>query len=270
MTDITSTDNPRVKQAKKLYKARERKKQTAFLIEGAREVSVAARNGVTFRDIFVCPEYIRGDLEHSMPSELEHTTVSSTVFDQLAYREDGGEGIIAVGETYTQSWEDIPHTENTMLLVLDNVEKPGNLGALLRTASAAGVSAVIVNEMQTDILNPNVVRASLGSVFEVPVIRAERERTREWLAHKDISVYATSALAKGTGISYWNADYTASFGVVLGSESQGLSQFWADNADELIYIPMSHRAVSSLNVSVSGGVVLFEAVRQRKAEKEPQ
>jgi len=263
MLDITSTDNRRVKQAKKLCKARERKKQNAFLIEGAREVSLAAKNGVQFRDIFVCPEYMGDNIGNIVPEEHTYTTVSSAVFEELTYREEGSEGMVAVGEGYTHQLKERQPAENEMFLILDNVEKPGNLGALVRTASAVGVSAVVVNGMQTDILNPNVIRASLGAVFEVPVMKAEREETYTWLQTFNIPSYVTSARAQETGTVYWNVDFAHSFGLVLGSESQGISEFWTDNADRMLYIPMSHEAVSSLNVSISGAVVLFEAVRQR-------
>jgi TrmH family RNA methyltransferase len=263
MLDITSTDNRRVKQAKKLCKARERKKQNAFLIEGAREVSLAAKNSVQFRDIFVCPEYMGEKIRDIVPEKHTYTTVSSAVFEELTYREEGSEGIVAVGEAYTRQLRERHPAENEMFLILDNVEKPGNLGALVRTASAVGVSAVVVNGMQTDILNPNVIRASLGAVFEVPVMKAEREETHTWLQTFNIPSYVTSARAQETGTVYWNVDFAHSFGLVLGSESQGISEFWTDNADRMLYIPMSHEAVSSLNVSISGAVMLFEAVRQR-------
>jgi len=266
MPDITSTDNRRIKQAKKLFKARERKKQNAFLVEGVREISLAAKNGVEFREVFVCPEYVSDEIGNIVPEGQEYTSVSSAVFEDLAYRDEGSEGIVAVGESYAYALENRTPTENEMFLILDNVEKPGNLGALLRTASAAGVSAVVVNEMQTDILNPNVIRSSLGAVFEVPVMKAEREETNAWLRDYTIPSYATSARARETSTVYWNVDFAPSFGLVLGSESQGISEFWTDNADHMLYIPMSHEAVSSLNVSVSGAVVLFEAVRQRTTQ----
>ena len=171
--------------------------------------------------------------------------------------------LIATAKIRSHSLEDIEFKPNGLYLVAEDIEKPGNLGAMLRTADAAGVDAVIVCDPQTDVYNPNTIRASLGAVFSLPVVAVSNEEALNWLRQNDITVMTTSLEASK---SLYDCDLKMGCALVLGSESAGVTDFWLQNADQRIIIPMAGQ-VDSLNLSASAAVVLFEVVRQRASDK---
>jgi RNA methyltransferase, TrmH family len=184
--------------------------------------------------------------------------VQRSVFEKLAYRESTG-GVIAVAEQREHSLSAIKLSTNPLLLILESVEKPGNLGAILRTADAAGVDALVICDPQTDFYNPNVIRSSVGCVFTRQVASASSEETILFLKKHGIKVYSTHLQAS---VPYHTIDYTVPCAIVMGTEATGLSPFWVDHADQTIIIPMQGK-IDSMNVSTAAAVVVFEAQRQR-------
>lgn len=261
MKNIESVHNPEVKNIAKLGKSRERKKQERFIIEGQKEIKMALDYGVVVQKLFFCPKLATHESASLKIEKEKIIEVSPEVFLKISYR-DKGDGFLAVADTFDYSQKDIETKDNTMLLVLENVEKPGNLGAIIRTALAAGVKTLILNDMQTDIFNPNVIRSSLGGVFGLKIVKLEREEAVNFFKKHNISIFVTSAHAEK---KYWEEDYNSSFALVLGSEDQGVSNFWKEQAYSFLYIPMQSQ-LSSLNVSVAGAVVIYEALRQRNKE----
>lgn len=260
---ITSRHNPRVKEAARLRSSRERRRRQRFLIEGAREIARAASGGVRFREAFVCEELCespesRAAVESLRTAGAEMLHVSPEVYDKLAFG-DRAEGVIAVGEIAHRSLDDLQLPAEPLVAVLECVEKPGNLGAILRSADAAGVDAVIVADAHTDLYNPNTIRASLGTVFRENVCTATSADTLSWLRAHDLAIVATRPDAP---ILYTDMDYGGGTAIVLGSEASGLSDIW-QGADVIsVRLPM-HGLADSLNVSTSAAVLFYEALRQR-------
>jgi RNA methyltransferase, TrmH family len=258
---ISSSSNPKIKAVLLLQqKSAERKSQNLIVVEGLREIHMAIDAGFKMDSLFFCPQILKTE---NLPAELcsgfeKVFEIAPRVFEKIAYR-DGSDGIIALMIPIKQSLENLTLTENPLVVVLESVEKPGNLGAILRTADAAGVSAILVCDPLTDIYNPNVIRASIGCVFTVPVIACDSEEALEWIRKNKIKIFA-AALEKST--DYQSADFTEASAIVMGTESTGLSSFWLQAADTIIKIPM-HGKIDSLNVSVSTAVLVFEAMRQR-------
>ncbi len=261
--EITSMTNPKVKNLVKLRKPNERRKQELFLIEGKRGITMALKRGVDVKDIYFGPHSDIKTFEKLVSDKNKLIPVSSEVFKKISYVKEES-GFLALAYTYKHSLDTlIELPENPMILVLENVEKPGNLGAVIRTAVSAGVNAIVLTNMQTDIFNPNVIRASLGGIFNIKVIEAGRKEVWEWLKKKDFKIYATST---GGDKNYLNVDYNVGFALVLGSESQGLSSFWKDKAAHLLIVPMQGE-ISSLNISVSAAVIIYEALRKRESRQ---
>lgn len=232
-----------------------------FIIEGLREISRANVYKINIKTIFWCPEI--GTKESSDFIEgIKHTTeiieVTSRVFSRIAYRENI-DGLIALAESREQRLEDIEPGINPLILVLESLEKPGNLGAVLRSADAAGVTAVIVCDPGTDIYNPNTIRSSLGCIFSMKVIVCGSESALRFLQNRGIKIFSA---ALQDAVPYTEADFRCPSAIVLGSEARGLSHAWRVNADKIIRIPMFGVA-DSLNVSVSAAILVYEAVRQR-------
>jgi RNA methyltransferase, TrmH family len=256
---ITSTQNPKIKSLLALEKPRERRSQQLFLIEGQKEITLALEAGYTLSSVFFCDAII---------SEEEATTwfgkdsvlipVSKEVFDKIAVRENSG-GIIAVAEMKAHRLEDVKLSKNPLVLVLESVEKPGNLGAILRTADAAGVDAVIICDPQTDFYNPNVIRSSVGCMFTTQTASAPSEETIAWLKKNSIAIYCTYLKASE---HYDRIDYSKPASIIMGTEATGLSDVWVKNATKNIIIPMGGK-IDSMNVSTATAVVVFEAKRQR-------
>jgi TrmH family RNA methyltransferase len=256
---ITSIQNPKIKSLLALEKPRERKKQCLFVVEGKKELKLAIEAGYKIGNIFFCEELISpAELNSFSTPDKLLIPVSKEVFDKVAIRENSG-GVIAVAEQKLHTLDRIQLSANPLLLILEAVEKPGNLGAILRTADAAGVDAVIICDPQTDFYNPNVIRSSVGCVFTKQIASATSEETIVWLKMNKIKIYCTYLQASR---HYHQVDFTLPSAVIMGTEATGLSKLWIDNADSNIIIPMQGK-IDSMNVSTAAAVVVFEAIRQR-------
>ncbi len=262
---ITSPHNPRVRAAQRLQDRRQRAAAGQMLIEGADELALALAAGIQPVTVFTCPELHRAAaaaLTAQLPARTEQHTVAPPVFAKLAYRENP-DGWLAVVPLPAWSLTDLEArlSPAPLLLICEAVEKPGNLGAMLRTADAAGADALIVCDPATDLSNPNVVRASRGTLFTLPVAQAGSAETQAWLrAHAITLVAATPQAAR----AYTDVDLTGGVAIVVGAEADGLSPRWLTPASLTVRIPMAGR-VNSLNVATSAALLLYEAVRQRRA-----
>lgn len=259
---ITSAQNQRIKNFVHLQKARERKAQNVFVVEGEKEYCRAIEYNYQFTAIFVCfdviPESQFQILSSGVNSDAEVFPVSKEVFEKIAYREGSG-GMIALARPKSHRLEDLKLKEKPLLLVLEAVEKPGNLGALLRTADAAGIDAVVVCDPQTDIYNPNVVRSSIGCLFSVPLAVCTSAEAITWMKSENIAIYCTYLKA---AVPYTEVDFRKASAIVMGTEADGITDQWVEAASQNIIIPMRGSA-DSMNVSTSAAVVVFEACRQR-------
>lgn len=260
---ISSPQNPLIKNILLLEeKARERKLQNLIVIEGFREIRLALLSGFTITTLIYCKELINNKelnklVSHTI-SSFEMAEVPTEIYNRLAYRKDNG-GVIALANSKRLLFRDIKLSSNPLLLILESVEKPGNLGAILRTADAANLDAVIICDPQTDIYNPNSIRSSLGCIFTMPVVTSTTEHTIMWLKSNKISMYGTALTATHF---YHENDFRHASAIIMGSEANGLSQKWLDETDHLIKIPMNGK-IDSMNVSTSAAIVVFEALRQR-------
>lgn len=256
---ITSTQNPKVKSLLALEKPRERRKQQLFIIEGKKEISMAIEAGYKIGNLFFCDEIVDvADIPAQLKDEKLLIPVSKEVFDKIAVREGTG-GMIAVAEMRVHALDQVELSKNPLILILEGVEKPGNLGAILRTADAANVDAVIICDTQTDFYNPNVIRSSLGCVFTKQVAAATSEETIAWLRKNNVAIYCTYLQASQ---SYHTIDYQKPSAIVMGTEATGLTDVWVKHANANIIIPMLGK-IDSMNVSTAAAVVVFEARRQR-------
>ncbi len=257
---ITSTQNPKVKSLLSLEKPRERRKQQLFIIEGKREIGLALEAGYKIGNLFFCDEIVSEKELAELPLEDKLLIpVSKEVFDKIAIRESTG-GILAVAEQKTHRLAEIKLRKNPLILILEGVEKPGNLGAVLRTADAAAVDAVIICDPQTDFYNPNVIRSSVGCVFTNQLAAASSDETIEWLKNNNISIYCTYLKASKP---YHQTDFTQPSAIVMGTEATGLSDVWVKNSKVNIIIPMLGK-IDSMNVSNAAAVIVYEAMRQRE------
>ena len=258
---ITSATNPRIKRLVRLRTRRERDRSGRFPVEGYRELRRAAAAGITVETLFVCPDLYLGENENALVSDLrsagtEIVDVSEEAFRKAAYR-DRPEGLLGVAATFDVSLDRLDLPPDPLLLVVEAIEKPGNLGTMLRTAEAAGADAVVVADATTDVFNPNVVRASLGTLFTVSLAVATSDESRRFLDDRGIRTVATTPDAS---TPHTEADLTGPVAVVVGSEQYGLTADWLDG--ETVVIPMPG-SVDSLNAAMAAGIVLFEALRQR-------
>jgi TrmH family RNA methyltransferase len=256
---ISSTHNPKIKSLLSLEKPRERRKQQLFTIEGKKEIALALEAGYKIGNLFFCEELISlTDLQAvGLPGKFL-VRVTKLVFNKIAVRENSG-GVIAVAEMKPHGLNQLKLSGNPLILALESVEKPGNLGAILRTADAAGVDAVICCDPLTDIYNPNVIRSSLGCVFTIPLAICTSEEAIGWLKQNNIRIICTYLNAS---VPYTKVDFTKPSAIVMGTETEGLSEQWVKNAQANIIIPMQGK-IDSMNVSTSAAVVVFEARRQR-------
>jgi TrmH family RNA methyltransferase len=296
---ITSLQNPRVKQLVKLRDRRDRDEAGLFLVEGYREVRRALEKKVRLNELYFSPEWFLGENEPALIEQARQAGVqlfelSKESFAKCAYR-DRPDGLLAVAPQWKLTLSDLNLTgssvpgvadavglvENTnsepasaspatptnrtakapFLLVVESIEKPGNLGTILRSADAAGVDGVIVCDAVTDVFNPNVVRSSTGVLFSVPIVVTDSATVHPWLIEKGIRIVATTP---DTPNVYTQADLTGPLAIVMGSEQFGLSKFWLKESNLLVRIPMAGQA-DSLNVAMATIITLFEAVRQRNS-----
>jgi len=258
LIDITSLQNPRVKQIVKLRDdKKQRHSEGLMLVEGYDEISLALAAGYFPRTLFIAPELVRREIENVI---TEIFTVSPTVFEKMSYREnpDGWLGVFPMPRT---SLEDLKLSESPLLIVAESVEKPGNLGAILRTADAARVDAVLVCDPRVDSYGPNVVRASRGTIFTVPVVETKSAQALVYLQQRGIRILAATPSAE---VEYTRPDLRLPLAVAVGTEDEGLSEFWMNHADVKVKIPMLGK-VNSLNVSIATALIVYEAVRQRNA-----
>lgn len=264
---ITSAQNPKIRLLLELQeKSGARRRNAIFPVEGRREILHCIEAGYRLRTVFYCPDIIsETDLKTIVgrcKDDFSLISVTAGIYDRIAYRK-GTEGIIAEAEMKPCKLDDICLRENPLIVVLESVEKPGNLGAVLRSADAANADAVIVCDPLTDIFNPNLIRASIGAVFTVPIATASSEEAIAWLKAGGIKIL-TAQLQDSEW--YYDTDMTGGTALVMGTESEGLTDLWRRNADAHIRIPMLG-ALDSLNVSVSAAILMFEAVRQRNIHK---
>lgn len=260
MRHLESTKNELIKSLIHLEKARERKKSGLFLVEGLRELNLAIDNGYEVDKIFVCLDYISIDEAQSQinTTESEWISIGPEVADKLFYRK-GIANVLGLVKSQTKTLEKLKLKNNPLLLVIEEVEKPGNLGAMLRTADASGADAVIICDPATDIFNPNVVRSSLGCLFSVPIAVANTNETLQYLKKNKIRSFAAHLEASK---SHFAADFSEGTAIIVGSEADGLTDIWRTAASEMIKIPMLGQH-DSMNVSNAAAVLLYEAVRQR-------
>ena len=261
MEQITSLQNPRIKNIIKLSKHREREEQNLFIIEGARELSLAIAGGYVIKSVFVCPGlFAKTDYPDVLDSISDNIKFEVTlpVFEKISYR-TGSDGLLVLAEPKEHSLSSLSLPDNPFIIVLESVEKPGNLGAILRTADAAQVDAVIICDPATDLYNPNVIRSGVGCLFTVPTATCISEEAFTFLREKGIKTFAAELKASEW---YQDTDFTTPSAIIMGTEADGLTDYWLENADTRIKIPMRGK-IDSLNVSVSAAVITFEAMRQR-------
>jgi RNA methyltransferase, TrmH family len=260
---ISSLQNPRIKAAIRLRDRRGRESSGRMLVEGFHELALAWESGLRPLELFVCPELVR-PTQDSLRFEMEAAgtpvlEVTKAVMTKLAYRENP-DGWLAVAEIPQKGLDDLQLDSSPLLVIAEAVEKPGNLGAILRSADAAGADAVIICDRTTDIYNPNVVRSSKGTVFQVPVVEAGSAETVAWLKERQIKLVAATPAAEE---AHWEVDLRGGVAIAVGTENEGLSPFILEEADLRVAIPMRGR-VNSLNVAQALTVLVYEAQRQRQ------
>ena len=261
---ITSLQNPRIKNLVKLRNRRPRDEQRVFLVEGFRAIQRALERQVRLREVYFCREWFLGENEDALlaaaaTAGAELIELGRAAFAKVAYR-DRPEGLLAVADQWRLSPADLKLSATPLLLVVEAIEKPGNLGTILRSADAAGVEAVIVCDPVTDLFNPNVVRSSTGVLFAVPVAIGTSEEVIAFLRAHGVRMVATTP---GADLLIYECPLTGAVALVMGSEQFGLSAAWLGVCDEQVRIPMAGQA-DSLNVAMATMVTLFEAVRQRR------
>jgi RNA methyltransferase, TrmH family len=261
---ITSRQNVRVKEAAKLRLSRQRERQGRLVIDGARELLRAMDAGVEMVEGFICEPLLRDEEARQAAERLRQTravmaTVAEEVFEKLCYGERTG-GVLAIATIPERTLAQIKLPASPLVVIIEGVEKPGNVGAILRSADGAGVDAVIVADPRTDLYNPNTIRASLGTVFDRNVCTATGEETRAWLRQLELTAFAARPDAE---LLYTDVDYRPAVAIVLGSEAAGLSDRWAGSDIVGVRLPMRGIA-DSLNVSATAAVLFYEAQRQRQ------
>ena len=259
---ITSAQNPKIKDLLALQeKSKERRKKGLLVVEGRRELLHCIEAGYEPYTVFICPDILsetdRREIEEAA-GRCSWIEIPQHLYDKVAYR-GGTEGVIAELHCKEMTLESLELPDNPLVVVLESVEKPGNLGAVLRSADASGVDAVIVCDPLTDMYNPNQIRSSIGAIFTVPVATASSEDTIKWLKDNGIKIY-TAQLQDSEW--YYDTDMKGATAIVMGTEATGLTDAWRKAADAHIKIPMLGK-LDSLNVSVSAAILMFEAVRQR-------
>ena len=261
---ISSPQNPMVKRVLLLKeKSRERRKSGFFVLEGTRELQLALRGGYEIETVLFYADIISGgevtSLLNEGNSKSEIIEISKDVYQKLAYR-DTTEGLLAIAKSKPHSLDDLKlENKNPLILIAEAPEKPGNIGALLRTADAANLDAVIIANPKTDLYNPNIIRSSVGCVFTGNVALGSSTEIIKFLKENKISIYCAALSASQ---SYLQTDFTTPSAIVVGTEAEGLTEEWLLNSNQNIIIPMEGQ-IDSMNVSVSAAILIFEAKRQR-------
>ncbi|MFD1294020.1 TrmH family RNA methyltransferase [Lutibacter holmesii] len=261
---ITSPQNSFVKELVQLKeKSRLRKKTNTFIIEGLREITLALNGDYEITTILADSSIIYEDdfetLSNLLPAEVEIIEISNDVYKKIALR-DSTEGILAVAKGKNLALNNINFKNKTpLILIAEAPEKPGNIGALLRTADAAGVDAVFIANPKTDLYNPNIIRSSVGCVFTTTIATGSTSEIIDFLKENNIQMYGAALTAS---VEYQTIDYKQATAIIVGTEATGLSNEWLNNTTKNIIIPM-RGAIDSMNVSVSAAIIVFEAIRQR-------
>ena len=268
-TLLSSLQNPAVKDVVRLRQRSHRDDSALLIVEGYREVKRALDNAVPVVRLFYCPELYQGKNEPLLVRRCAAAGVplyecTRPVFEKIAYR-DRPEGLLALCPQIRRTLSDLVLPPNPFIVIGEHIEKPGNLGTMLRTADAAGADALVVCDRCTDVNNPNVVRASIGTLFTVPVAEASTPETLDWLKARGIPSLAASPHAEKF---YTDVDMTGPIAIVVGAEQYGLSDQWMSRADHLVRIPMLGQA-DSLNVAAAATILLYEVVRQRRPPVPP-
>ncbi|MEY4433197.1 MAG: hypothetical protein RLZZ44_1331 [Bacteroidota bacterium] len=259
MKQISSVQNPFIKSLVLLQeKAKARKQTGSFLIEGQREISIAIKGGYQIETVLFLPEICTEKTAHQLAPNAELIEINKEVFQKLAYR-DTTEGILAVAKTKSTQLSDLRLSNNPLILVAEAPEKPGNIGALLRTADAAHLDAVIIANPKSDLYNPNIVRSSIGCLFTNQIATGSTTEIIAYLKEKNIAIYCATLQNSN---EYHLENYTTPTALVVGTEATGLTQEWREAAKQNIIIPMQGE-IDSMNVSVAAAILIFEAKRQR-------
>ncbi len=261
---IHSLQNPLVKTVLDLQQKRSARNATGlFVAEGRREASLAISNGYEVEQLILCPEIYHPDPSYPVALDKFSTDqlieANPRVYNKIAYREDA-EGIIIIAHSKTKRLDQLSTAQRPFFIILEGVEKPGNLGAVLRTADAVGATALIMCDSKTDIYNPNAIRSSMGCAFTVSIVSCSSKQAIDWLKENNIKIHAATLETKTL---YTEADFLKPSAIVFGTEKFGLSNIWLENADLKIKIPMNGM-IDSLNVSVSAAIVAYEALRQKE------
>lgn len=262
---ITSAQNPKIKTLLELQeKSKARRREGLFVVEGLRELLHCMDAGYQAHSIFICEEILTNEnlqeLKAAIDGQVHVFDLPKHLYEKVAYR-GSTEGVIAEMKCRPHTLDELSVKENPLIVVLESVEKPGNLGAILRSADAAGVDAVIICDPLTDLYNPNLIRSSIGGIFTVPTAAATSEDTIKWLKDNGIKIY-TAQLQDSEW--YYDTDLKSASAIIMGTEATGLTDIWRKAADAHIKIPMLGK-LDSLNVSVSAAILMYEAVRQRNA-----
>jgi len=258
---ISSTANPEIKEyIKILRKSNARKQSGYFLVEGVREIDIAIRNNYFIKKIIYNPTLINFDkVKKYVKGKTECIETTNNVYKKISYR-SSTEGLIALVEKKNHNIDTLKiNNRSPLILILDGIEKPGNIGALLRTSDAANIDAVFIINQKTDLYNANIIRSSIGCLFSNNIILTTAEETIGFLKKNNIKIFSSFLKASR---KYQEINYNDACAIVLGSEDKGISKKWIDGSDELIYIPMQGH-IDSLNVSNSGAIIIYEAKRQR-------
>lgn len=253
---ITSTSNPKIKWVKSLQKNSTRKDEGVFVVEGSKEVGYAVDNEYQLRSIFVCPD-IYGEIT-PFGDDIEVYSINKDCFEKIAYR-GSSDGVIAIFHTKEKKLDDVTMGENPFFIVVESIEKPGNLGAIIRTADGSGADGVIVCDEKVNLYNPNVIRASVGTIFSTQVISTDSKSALDFLQKHEVTAYG--AILSKKSANYTTSDFTKPTALILGDEHKGLSDIWQSNS-EPIQIPMLGTN-DSLNVSNATAILAYEVVRQR-------
>jgi TrmH family RNA methyltransferase len=263
MKHISSTSNPLIKQLNTLLeKSGERKKQGLFIVEGFREIHLAMQAGYKIHTlVYNIEKHTEREIQTILPlsNPTTYLSVTKTVFDKIAYRSTGASQVLAVGNTRSHDLETLPLSPCPLIVVVETVEKPGNLGAILRTADAAKVDAVILCDPTTDLYNPNVIRSSVGCFFTCPIGLSSSSEAIDYLQKNNIQILSAALSASEY---YHLTDFTKPSAIVLGTEATGLTEIWLKNSHQNIKIPMLGK-IDSMNVSNSAAILMYEAKRQR-------
>ncbi len=259
--EIKSLQNSRIKHVIQIKeKSRIRKKDGIFLIEGKKELNLAIKNGYKIKTIFCNLKLCGSEIDSYINSQAEIISVSNKIYEKIAYR-GSTEGLVAISESKSHLLKDIEiKNKNPLILVAESIEKPGNIGALIRTADAANIDALIIADSRTEIYNPNVIRSSVGGIFTVQIAIAKSSEIIDFMKNRNIPIYS-AVLQKS--IPYDELSYIKSCCIAVGTENKGLSHLWKKSAIKKIKIPMLGN-LDSMNVSVATGILLFEVCRQRK------